>query len=422
MKSLIFCFLIFLSTKTFSNTVKCLNKKECPEALAKIVGTENGQSWKCTGFLISENILATNKHCLPEALMKNKSANCAGTLTVHFPETQKAKAENIGCLKVLDFSDDKLDGNVVTLDYAFLELDRKLSRAPMKISHAGIKDQEILTFWRVDEIEDSVVRKDKCTSSYQSLFFPFTDSYDDPVMTLVGCSADHGNSGSPLLNLKGEVVAILEGKTNQVAMDFFKEKFQEKNLVNIVKSSNLACISVPGENSTSFPESCKMKKSDDEFFIDGNAILKKAAEKNLSKTKVDLSGVTFKQGVVYRADYAEKKVRRDNLGLAKIPECLNNLERLKSKVLDIGPSADQKYYSVLDLNKMNLCLVDFEFSSSMKVKKVKRKCSPHQAYLLLNLKNEESITYYYTLMDLKTKELVAFSESVIPKCNTSGSK
>ena len=55
------------------HSVECKNElRDCPEGLAKLVVSQGSDQWKCTGFLISDKILVTNQHCLPEFNPANK--------------------------------------------------------------------------------------------------------------------------------------------------------------------------------------------------------------------------------------------------------------------------------------------------------------------------------------------------------------
>lgn len=403
--------------KTSLHSITCQNKANCPEGLAKLVVTVGKDEWKCTGFLISKKILATNRHCLPEKNLSKQSVECHDTIRIHFAETKNHKSESNTCKKVLSFSDGQDAHNVANLDFAFLELETNSDRKPFPISHEGIKENEKLVFWRVDGLTQSTVRKDMCKAIYHSLLFPFTENPSSPVITLESCAAEHGNSGSPILNKDGKVVAILEGMNNQKNVDFFKEKFKASQLENIIKASNLACIKIPNESGLSISETCKQKKSENEFLIEGNEILKKAAENKINSNTDLRFGIRFSEGVLYHPEYSPLVLRQNHLFIGKIPRCIDRRADLVSKSKEMDKIPNQKYTHLLPLGSTQVCEVKFSFNSVMKVTNVtKSACRNLDGNLLFMPTDKEStIPFYFVALD-NAGNVAASIEGTLSSC------
>ena len=400
------------------HTIECKQGDlECPEGLAKLVVSEGPDQWKCTGFLISDKIIATNQHCLPKLNSPNNNMDCSQSIQALFPTVGQKKAETIKCKRILSFSEGPSSENVANLDYAFLELESSLSRKPFTIDHEGIKEHQKLTFWRIDGMLKSSIRKDNCSAIYNSLLFPFTNTKTSPVITLKNCLAEHGNSGSPLLNSKGHVVAILEGMNNEKNVTFFKEKFKPAKLQNIIKASNFACIKPPYNQKLSLPSECTDKKEENEFLLSGNEIMKNSALGKIERKKVDLLGIQLRQNILYDSEYNPLTLRPEGIFSAITPKCFFNKTSLLEKSLEIEKAPDQKYFRSVDFGQINVCKIKFDFDSAMNIKITKSlSCEKLNAILLYNpTEGNSEFSFYYVTLD-KKGNLVASTEGSLSSC------
>jgi hypothetical protein len=390
---------------------------DCPEGLAKLVVSEGLDQWKCTGFLISDKILATNQHCLPEINLTKKVIDCGQSIKVLFPSVGQKKAEIIKCKKILSFSETATTNNVANLDFAFLELESSLSRRPFVIDHNGIKEHQKLTFWRIDGMVQSSIRKDTCSAIYNSLLFPFTNSTTSPVITLRNCLAEHGNSGSPILNDKGKVVAILEGMNNEKNIKFFKEKFKPTKLENIIKASNFSCITSPEDREFPLSSKCAEKKAEREFLTSGNEIMKMTAQNKMKRKEIDLQGIRLHKNIIYDSDYNSLALRPEGLFSAITPKCFINKSVLLAKSAEIEKSADQKYFRSADFGQINVCKIKFDFDSSMTINKAKDVgCEKLNAVFLFNpTEGKLEVPFYYVTLDNKGN-LIASLEGSLDAC------
>jgi len=386
------------------HSIKCKGSSQsCPEGLAKLVVTDNSGEWKCTGFLVSDKILVTNRHCLPDSLVSAEAQDCSKSIRFFFAATRNMGSETLECNKVLSFSSPPNSTNVATLDYAFLELAKPSKRKAFTISHAGVRSGEKITFWRIDGLVESTIQKDECDTVYQSLLFPFTNASHSPVATFEHCAAEHGHSGSPLLNTKGEVVAILEGMNNEKNVRFFEEKFGAKKIKNIIKASNFSCISGPQET-RQLPSTCSENKAENEFLIEGNKILESSAAKILRKGSKESKGVRLSEAILYDPEYTPLALRSNRLFLASSPTCIAFKDTLTNKSEILGKTPDQKYSRALNLGDTQICRIKFEFSPEMKVSSASRSdCKKAKASLLFSIpeKSNADVPYYFVVQDEK---------------------
>ena len=186
------------------HTLKCDAVSGCPLAVAKLVALDRGagpaaqdEEYQCTAFLVRPDQILTNRHCIPESLQK-VGENCIGKIFVQFLESPK-QSTWVSCKAVLALSRPTSETVLENSDYAILSLERKMSQAPLPLSHEGAKPGDKLTFWKVDRQVNSVIKKDRCEVTHDTLQAPFSNSPNAPVLALKGCTAEHGHSGSPPL-------------------------------------------------------------------------------------------------------------------------------------------------------------------------------------------------------------------------------
>ncbi|RYZ69007.1 MAG: trypsin-like serine protease [Proteobacteria bacterium] len=192
----------------------CADSSQCPSEVALLTAlgdsnTEAGKtvSGRCTAFLISDRHLMTNRHCVE--IGKNLS------YVAVFPGNERFPAENIRVSQVLrtlgagKFADNQ-ETQALYQDAAILELERPTSRPSLKFSGAAQQGEEKLQLWSVDprETGGEVVQKN-CVLSQSGVMDEDRDSTRAYRQVMLrDCDVVHGNSGSPILNLNGEVVAL----------------------------------------------------------------------------------------------------------------------------------------------------------------------------------------------------------------------
>jgi len=235
--------------------VECESPEACPSNVAMLIIKEKTGLSQCTGFLIGPRTLMTNSHCLPKELRAPR-ASCAD-VTLIFPASDRGggdASERVACDFVeyaSPIGDDEGSRLAVDLerrnrpqtDFAILHLKTATSRPPLLINNKGLSPDEPLSAWTVDPVSEvnpgGTLRKKSCKPVAGSVLAPdFTGKNDGrraPVAALSGCEILHGNSGSPLVDSRGQARALIFATLPAREME--NQKFTDMSL-----ATNLACI------------------------------------------------------------------------------------------------------------------------------------------------------------------------------------
>ena len=238
---------------------------ECPLAVVLITVPIPTGIAHCTGFLISENEVMTNDHCVRDSLSITKDMRklrkdipCSGFIHTHFiASSPRGTAYTVGCESIEMRSGGK---TVASSDYAIIKLQSQVvDRTPLKLSTRGFKNGEGATIYRVqpDQGSQSVnklgqLEKLNCKASYGSYRFPAINAPNLPIMTFGNCPIQLGNSGSPALNEDGEVGAIIHGflmtsATDTQVLNELESVCLDSSYGTMAISTQIMCmINVPG--------------------------------------------------------------------------------------------------------------------------------------------------------------------------------
>lgn len=175
------------------------NGAACPEGIARvfIVNEKNpAESSVCTGFLNGNNRLVTNNHCL------STQDQCGATYIAVY---RNGGHEVARCRSILKTEVDGKTLNQKAIDYTILELDHTIPKIKsFPISKFSPYPGEKLTTWVIDHLNSrqSRITELGCNLSRKAKSFE-----------LQNCPIIQGNSGSPVLNEYGELVALIWGST-----------------------------------------------------------------------------------------------------------------------------------------------------------------------------------------------------------------
>lgn len=321
-KILISFFTLFTSAVSLgvesSFPVVCKNKDNCPSGVA-LISVDN---FACTGFLIKKNVLVTNRHCIPDS-MTNKSASCA-SLTAYFPKTQYTAEWKSTCSKITKMGPELLFQ--ITPDFAVIELKDSAPFNAFSVSNLGILDKQSVYIYKVNpKSTPTELEVINCTNVLNSHLNPLAKSSDSIVFSFLPCAVVQGNSGSPVVDQSGNVVAILNARSDLNLGKMIP--YLKKENIEAGFATNIKCIKEDPE-----PECLKFNSENDfqesiaELTLLKTSGLKKSAE---TETKLSIEDLFMKSNRLYRWNFEPQKatdIERKNgfLGTHSFrPSCIN---------------------------------------------------------------------------------------------------
>ncbi len=181
---------------------------DCIEGVGMFLATRPNALLTCTAFLIEEDIVATNSHCIP-SVVKDLPDLCASKIQILFPGGKSFSEERIACKELLGFSERP---NAISPDLALIKLEKKTNRKPIPISRAGIFSDKPHSSIKVNPGSGAsgILVKQDCTLVEKNYRIPIFDNPFSKIFVAGDCPSQAGNSGAPLLNANGEAVGIFQ--------------------------------------------------------------------------------------------------------------------------------------------------------------------------------------------------------------------
>lgn len=369
----------------YGHTLKC--GSSCHEAITKLViETKADGHYKCSGALISPNQVLTNKHCVPSNMRLSQS--CKDEVSFLFA-TKNGESQKYECDKLVS-TNESTPGDVNSLDYAIFSLKKKTGRKPLKLSKGTVEDKDSLWIVKVDNQVKSFVNREKCTVKFNSLAFPFSGSGDSKVLTFTGCNTEPGNSGSPLLNSKGEIAAILEGRNTKSNKVFFK-KFFGVDSTGVQKATNIKCVFPKGR----FIRICRETKKSSDFLLDGNKLLEKRAFEDYKLEETDTAlGLRFMTEILFSSHFQQNRLRPDTFFSGPSLKCVVNKDKIILAARKLSLKENKEFRHMITIGKNKICPIEFSFSQSMHIRDVSsKKCKVLETLMFLNFL-EDKIDYH----------------------------
>ena len=182
------------------------SSKNCPDNIGLVISIFNDAHGRCTGFLISSKRVVTNSHCIPDEVKKDPSL-CSSKIAYSYYSNNKRY--NLGCKKLIDFSNNKSsDYKAETNDYASFEIEDTKIQA-FETSKDIITDNQLITSISIVKNQKKQLKFEKkiCKSIL------YYDYFDEPNTSYAkyfrsSCKIKGGESGSPVLNHKNELIGI----------------------------------------------------------------------------------------------------------------------------------------------------------------------------------------------------------------------
>jgi hypothetical protein len=222
-----------------------------PEGLGLLLTKRLGSYGTCTAFMVSEKVALTNSHCV-EGLKDGES--CEGKIAIQI-KTGDGQ-EFVSCKKVLKASATTY-GSFVDPDYAVLELSKSLKGIKFKpLSRDGIEDDETVTIESINSISigsgwiNGEYKRSTCVAKTDSMVGNFSQKKSTivpvfPMNDQMPCHIIPGNSGSPVVNSKGKVVAVVfASKKDQQNIVLVPGTIDIKAITDFAITTNLSCLKV----------------------------------------------------------------------------------------------------------------------------------------------------------------------------------
>jgi V8-like Glu-specific endopeptidase len=188
-----------------------LDGKPCPIGVARllIVNPENNtRSSVCSGFLVNEDTLVTNEHCI------SSQAVCDNTYVAIYNGHSHEQTKCLSVVKILNDYDDAEDPRK-KLDVAIVKLADKFHGQTFKLATTKPKLNEVVTAWVIDHTGLDQEIENKLESRVTQLNCTVSENALSASLWLNNCPTISGNSGSPVVNSKGEVIGIVWGGNRQ---------------------------------------------------------------------------------------------------------------------------------------------------------------------------------------------------------------
>lgn len=198
--------------------VRCAAPSQCPPSVGMVVfpGREPDalgriRPARCTGTLIAPDRVLTASHCLT-------TPTCLGAW-ITFPATETRPADVAHCAWVLAQDPDDADA-VLLEDWAILQLDRPIDRPVATLDHTPVPPGTIVTVASVTphpiydsrhELEGRLCRVETSEAAEARLGVGARR-----VGWLSGCPIEPGNSGSPVLDERGRLRALVHAGSHPV--------------------------------------------------------------------------------------------------------------------------------------------------------------------------------------------------------------
>jgi len=242
-------------------TVFCEDEEYCPENIAKIIIIDRQTTKYCTGTLIAPDIMMTSSSCLvPSLRIPNHS--CSANVFTIFPKKDYKSTVSIGCQKILaSDNNEDIDPALWSSDVAFYKLKETVPRSPIKISREGFKEDFPYVTWKINwnNDYDSTIVMENCYPIYDSYANPFAVKRSSPLIPVSECELAVGNTGSPLINGKNEVVGILSSIMDKKVGTYVanSDVLSEPITKHINHVVNMSCVKMPNPVSTyNFDKEC----------------------------------------------------------------------------------------------------------------------------------------------------------------------
>lgn len=219
--------------------VYCEYPDDCPPAINQL----QYKNKRCTAFLVARDLVATNRHCLPDEMNKERES-CEGIMFV-FPKSKNHEPETLKC-KTIEFLSEPLVPNSVNVDLAVLRTQEPTNREPLTFSQDGFQNEKQYTIYKIDPITETgggVVVKANCDAIQNSIINPYFSSDKSPIVNFIPCQVIPGNSGSPIMSSGSEVRGIIHSSSDGKLFQLFEDQRRKMDTkIYSAFGTSFACV------------------------------------------------------------------------------------------------------------------------------------------------------------------------------------
>lgn len=227
-----------------SQRLLCEDVLTCPESINKLIIFDKDKKHQCIGNLIAPDKILTSASCLPKSL-RIPNIDCSKSIFAVFAKSGVHPEEIVGCRNV-EYVNNNLfkEAALWQSDLAIIKLGRSLSRNLASLSHQGVRDNEELKVWKVENQNSNigVLKESECTSLLETYLNPLSNSPYSSMFIGAHCDLDVSDNGAPVYR-DGDIVGVMSKEMGKRIYEFLIGSGRvEGELSRYYHFNNMSCF------------------------------------------------------------------------------------------------------------------------------------------------------------------------------------
>ncbi len=245
-----------IAPKSAHLTMAC-DEVKCPEYIAHIRINEKRV---CTGFLIGNNKIMTNHHCIFDV------ANDCDGVKIYLNNPYSSETLEYTCDKIIHTGSYKEDLN--DKDYAILSLSEEVINQAVDFSGDDLVSKDSYEVYVTDwnKSNDSLmIKKYDCDPVIDRHIYNNAKYLDHSILAFKNCPIVEGNSGAPIINKRTKKLAAILARNYTIDRSKLKSDYAQVNfdlVENLGIGINARCFDSKSSQIFSKNESNKCVKLD----------------------------------------------------------------------------------------------------------------------------------------------------------------